>query len=36
MALVTFTVGSEVFHSRALALPGDYMDWTAVLSMKVT
>ena len=33
--MVDFTIGSVVFKSRALALPGEDMAWTALLSVKV-
>ena len=35
IAVVDFTVGSVVFKSRALTLPGEDMAWTALISMKV-
>ena len=36
VAIVTLTVGSELFECRALALPGDEMDWTASLSVDIS
>ena len=32
-ANITMTVGSERFNSRVLALPGEKLDWTAVLTV---
>ena len=36
VATVTFSVGSDRFVSRAVALPGESMDWTAVLSVDIS
>ena len=36
VANVTFHVGTEVFQSRALAVPGEEMDWTAILSVDIS
>ena len=33
VANVTFVVGSDKFTSRAVAVPGDTIDWTAVMSV---
>ena len=33
VANVTFTIGSDKFTSRAVAVPGDSIDWTAVMSV---
>ena len=35
VAKVTFTVGADKFVSKAVALPGESIDWTAVLSVDV-
>ena len=34
--MITFVVGSVEFKSRALAIPGRKMDWTALLSIDAT
>ena len=36
IAMITFVVGSNEFKSRALAIPGRKMDWTALLSVDAT
>ena len=35
VAKITFTVGADKFISKAVALPGESIDWTAILSVDV-
>ena len=36
VATVTMSVGNQLFQSRALALPGEELDWTALLSVNIS
>ena len=35
LATVKFSVGNDTFATRAVALPGESIDWTAVLSVVI-